>query len=45
LSILKWDGTLARSRDVFDEKKAILSTAVQAGKEASHRERARLSAH
>jgi gas vesicle protein len=41
----KAEAVLARSREVFDEKKAILSTAVQAGKEASHRERARLSAH
>jgi len=36
---------LKRSRELFEEKKAILSAAVQAGKEASQRERERLSAH
>ena len=41
----KAEAVLARSREVFDEKKAIVSTAVQAGKEASQRERGRLSAH
>ncbi len=37
----KAEAVLERSREVFDEKKAILSTAVQAGKEASQRERER----
>lgn len=41
----KAEAVLERSREVFAEKKAILSTAVQAGKEASQRQRARLSAH
>ena len=41
----KAEAVLARSREVFEEKKAIVSTAVQAGKEASQRQRARLSAH
>jgi gas vesicle protein len=39
------EDVLARSREVFDEKKATLAAAVQAGKEASRRERERLSAH
>ena len=39
------EDVLERSREVFEEKKAILSAAVQAGKEASQRERERLSAH
>ena len=39
----KAEEVLGRSREVFEEKKAIVSTAVQAGKEASQRER--LSAH
>ena len=39
----KAEEVLGRIREVFDEKKAIVSTAVQAGKEASQRER--LSAH
>ena len=37
----KAEAVLERSREVFDEKKAILSTAVQAGKAASQRERER----
>ena len=37
------EDVLARSRVVFDAKKATLAAAVQAGKEASQRER--LSAH
>ena len=41
----KAEEVLERSRQVFEEKKATLSTAVQAGKEASQRERERLSAH
>ena len=40
----KAEDVLERSREVFEEKKAILSAAVQAGKEASQRERERLSA-
>jgi len=41
----KAEDVLKRSREVFEEKKSILSAAVQAGKEASQRERERLSAH
>jgi gas vesicle protein len=41
----KAEDVLERSREVFEEKKATLSAAVQAGKEASQRERERLSAH
>jgi len=41
----KAEDVLGRSREVFEEKKATLSAAVQAGKEASRRERERLSAH
>jgi len=39
------EDVLERSRAVFAEKKSILSAAVQAGKEASQRQRERLSAH
>ncbi|HEX7548915.1 MAG TPA: YtxH domain-containing protein [Candidatus Methylomirabilis sp.] len=39
------EDVLERGREVLKEKKAILSAAVQAGKEASQRERERLSAH
>ena len=35
----KAEDVLKRSREVFEEKKSILSAAVQAGKEASQRER------
>ena len=41
----KAEDVLERSREVFKEKKAILSAAVQAGKEAIQRERDRLSSH
>jgi gas vesicle protein len=41
----KAEDVLERSRQVFEAKKATLSAAVQAGKEASQRERERLSAH
>ncbi|HEX7630446.1 MAG TPA: YtxH domain-containing protein [Candidatus Methylomirabilis sp.] len=41
----KAEDVLERGREVLKEKKAILSAAVQAGKEASQRERERLSAH
>ena len=34
-----------RGREVLEEKKSILSAAVQAGKEAIQRERDRLSSH
>ena len=40
----KDEDVLERGREVLKEKKAILSAAVQAGKEASQRERERLSA-
>jgi gas vesicle protein len=40
----KAEDILKRGREVLEEKKAILSAAVQAGKEASQRERERLSA-
>jgi gas vesicle protein len=39
------EDVLERGREVLKEKKSILSAAVQAGKEASQRERERLSAH
>jgi gas vesicle protein len=41
----KAEDVLERGREVLKEKKSILSAAVQAGKEASQRERERLSAH
>jgi gas vesicle protein len=40
----KAEDVLERGREVLKEKKLILSAAVQAGKEASQRERERLSA-
>ncbi len=39
----KAEDALERGREVFEEKKTILSAAVQAGKEAIQRERDRLS--
>ena len=41
----KAEEVLERGREAFEEKKSILSAAVQAGTEASQRERERLSAH
>jgi gas vesicle protein len=41
----KAEDALERSREAYEEKKSILSAAVQAGKEAIQRERDRLSAH
>ena len=39
----KAEDAIERGREVFEEKKTILSAAVQAGKEAMQRERDRLS--
>ncbi len=39
----KAEDALERSREVYEEKKSILSAAVQAGKDAIQRERDRLS--
>ena len=39
------EDAVGRSREVIEEKKSILSAAVQAGKEAMQRERDRLSSH
>lgn len=39
----KAEDAVERSREVYEEKKSILSAAVQAGKEAVQRERERLS--
>jgi len=41
----KAEDVVERGREVFEEKKSILSAAVQAGKEAVQRERDRLSSH
>ena len=41
----KAEDVLERGREVLEEKKSILSAAVQAGKEAIQRERDRLSSH
>jgi gas vesicle protein len=41
----KTEDAMERGREVFEEKKSILSAAVQAGKEAIQRERERLSPH
>jgi gas vesicle protein len=39
------EDAVERGREVYEEKKTILSAAVQAGKEAMQRERDRLSSH
>ena len=41
----KAEDTIERGREVLEEKKTILSAAVQAGREAVQRERERLSSH
>lgn len=41
----KAEDAVERGREAYEEKKTILSAAVQAGKEAIQRERDRLSAH
>lgn len=41
----KAEDALERGREVFEEKKSIVTAAVQAGKEAVQRERERLSPH
>jgi gas vesicle protein len=41
----KAEDAVERGREVYEEKKSILSAAVQAGKEAIQRERERLSSH
>jgi gas vesicle protein len=41
----KAEDAMERGREVYEEKKSILSAAVQAGKEAVQRERDRLSSH
>lgn len=41
----KTEDALERSRETIEEKKSILSAAIQAGKEALQRERERLSSH
>lgn len=41
----KAEDVLERGREVFEEKKSIVTAAVQAGKEAVQRERERLSPH
>jgi len=39
------EDAIERGREVYEEKKTILSAAVQAGKDAIQRERERLSSH
>jgi gas vesicle protein len=41
----KTEDAIERGREVYEEKKTILSAAVQAGKDAIQRERERLSSH
>jgi gas vesicle protein len=41
----KAEDALERGREAYEEKKSILSAAMQAGKEAAQRERDRLSSH
>jgi gas vesicle protein len=41
----KTEDALERSRETIEEKKSILTAAIQAGKEALQRERERLSSH
>jgi gas vesicle protein len=41
----KAEDAMERGREVYEEKRSILSAAVQAGKEAVQRERERLSSH
>lgn len=41
----KTEDALERSRETIEEKKSILTAAIQAGKEALQRERERLSTH
>jgi gas vesicle protein len=41
----KAEDAIERSRETYEEKKSIVSAAMQAGKEAAQRERERLSSH